>query len=137
MAQPLLPRIPAVVALASALAGCGLPRATLVASGRFESSVSGPTGEVAIYRADGALTLRLRDVRPATGLEVRLVGAGEEPSTGFLVVGRLETDASLAFELPPCTDVTRYRAVAIWDRARQLTRATAPLVHRSPGGPVP
>lgn len=136
MTQPQRRRIRAFgLAIWVALAGCRAPLGTLIASARFAAVQSAREGAAQIYRANGALTLHLRDVPRGPDLELRLVGT--DPSSGFLVAARLGGSDPLLVELPPCTDVARYRAVAIWDRARQTVRASAPLVHYAPGDRLP
>lgn len=119
------------LALAGALSAC-TPAPTVVASGRFEPAASGrPAGSVTIHRhSDGALTLDLRDLPSGSHLDVRLLGPeldGNAPSAFFVVGRHSDAGPHRRFDLPPAIDLGRYEAVAVWDRARDISLATALL----------
>jgi len=108
----------------------------VVASGRFEPRNHRGTGLAEVIRlADGRLVLRFSDFETLNGpdLQVYLLADSDaarraDLRAGYLSLGALRGNiGSQNYEIPAGTDLSRYRAVAVWCRRFGVNFTTAVL----------
>lgn len=114
-----------------------MPRARVVASGRFHQVAHKGAGLATIYQLpDGRLVLRLTEFRTGggRGLQVYLIAAPDAyenevvESSEPISVGELQkTEGDQSYLLPRDLDLNKYRAVTIWNRRHGVNFTTAPL----------
>ncbi len=108
-----------------------------LAAGRFHSLAHETQGVATLYRLpDGKLILRLTEFKTSNGPDVRvyLVAAPDSnddatvTKSGFIDLGRMKGNmGNQNYELPPDTDLSRYRSVSIWCYRFGVNFGAAPL----------
>ncbi len=130
------------IAIAAALRlGAGeADGAKIVASGAFHQVAHKGRGVATIYQLpDTKLVLRLTDFHTDSGrdLQVYLISALNAlenetvQKSEFVSLGELrKSEGDQSYELPAGLDLTKYRAVTVWNRKYQVNFITAPLTLR-------
>lgn len=113
------------------------PAASVVLSGTFTPMAHEGRGDARVLRLpDGRLVLRFSRFATSNGPDVRvyLLGAatvrddGQLASAGFLDLGALKGNVGdQNYEIPAGTELSRYRAVAVWCRRFGVNFTTASL----------
>lgn len=108
-----------------------------IATGRFEPRTHKGRGDAAVMRRpDGSLVVRFSSFETLNGPDVRvyLLGAAdaandrELESAGHLDLGPLKGNVGdQNYDIPAGTELTRYRAVAVWCRRFGVNFTTAGL----------
>lgn len=103
-------------------------------AGSFHSVAHKGSGTAQVVQlSDGRLVLRLIQPKtyPSKDLDVCLIAAPDAEDNKTALQSGLRCLGSFgsakSFDVPASTDLTRYRAVTIWDRSYQVNFTTAPL----------
>ena len=114
---------------------------TKVAAGQFHNGAHETKGTATIFQlADGKKSLRLTDFQTSNGPDVHVYLVAAEDAkdnetvtrAGFIELGSLKGNiGDQNYELPPNTDLSKYRAVTIWCKRFSVNFGTAPLMNDS------
>ena len=136
---------------ANPLAGAVVPaggaaEGTILAASTFRDGEPGHRGSGVAHilrAADGTLTLRVENFSVTNGpdLFVVLSTSGDGYAEGSLNLGALKaTDGNFNYEIPPGTDISKYRSAVIWCRRFDTDFAVATFAREAdsvPGGNSP
>jgi Electron transfer DM13 len=115
--------------------------ANTLATGQFHSGAHETRGMASVFQlADGKKMLRLTDFATSNGPDVHvyLVAANDAKDndtvtkTDVVDIGSLKGNiGGQNYDLPPNTDLAKYRAVTIWCKRFSVNFGTAPLMNDS------